>query len=85
MPPQGLCASGVVQRPHLFSPSMNTTNTLKNGERLVITENGQRVSGQTHATAESAQQEAAARKKQLQEKAGAGPEPLVETRQQLFG
>lgn len=65
---------------------MNTTtpNTLKNGERLVVTEQGRRVSGQTHATAESAQKEVDARKKQLQEKAG-GQVPIVETKQQLYG
>lgn len=65
---------------------MNTPATLKNGERLVVTENCVRVSGQTHATAESAQKEMDARKKQLQEKhAVPAPTPLVETKQQLYG
>lgn len=61
---------------------MNTPDTLKNGERLVVTEHGQRVSGQTHTTHESAAQEAAARKKQIQEKAGGGS--TVQVKQQLF-
>ena len=61
-----------------------TTPTRKNGEGLVVTEQGQRVSGQVHATTESAQQEEATRKKQLQEKSGAKA-PIVETKQQLFG
>ncbi len=61
---------------------MNTpSDSRKNGEGLVVTENGQRVSGQVHATSESAQAEAAARKKPLQEKAGG--EPVI--RQQIFG
>lgn len=60
------------------------SDSLKNGERLVVTEQGQRVSSQTHLTAESAAQEAAARRKQLQEQFGR-PAPLVETKQQLFG
>ncbi len=65
---------------------MNTPSpdTLKNGERLVVTEQGTRVSGQTHTTVESANKEATDRKKQIQEKAGQ-PVPIVETKQQLFG
>lgn len=66
---------------------MNTnipSDTRKNGEGLVVTEQGQRVSGTVHTTSETAQQEAAARRKQLQEQSG-GNVPLVETKQQLFG
>jgi hypothetical protein len=56
---------------------------LKNGEKLVVTEDGVRVSGTVHSTTESAQAEAAARKKPLQEAPGATP--AVKIVQQLHG
>lgn len=45
-------------------------STLRPGERLVVTEGGTRVSGQVHATAESAAAEANAKRRRLQETGG---------------
>lgn len=59
-------------------------STRKNGEGLVVTEGGRRVSGTVHTTNESASQEAASRKKQLSERQGSAA-PAVEVKRQLFG
>jgi len=63
---------------------MNTTlpDTRKNGEKLVVTDGGVRVSGTVHETHEAAQSEIDQRKKPLQEAPGSG---TVGVKQQLFG
>lgn len=59
-------------------------DTRKNGEQLVVTEGGKRISGNVHATEQSALAEAAQAKakKPVNETAGS---PAVAVKQQLFG
>lgn len=64
---------------------MDDKHNLKNGEKLVVTDNGVRVSGATHMTVESAAQEAAAAKAKRKLTEGGGDGGSVKVKQQIFG